>query len=471
MSSSVIFSECGPPRTVPSLELEAAISKRNVLIAEDEESLRALLERYLGGKGHTTVAVPDGTQALDRIRQQVFDVALVDINMPGLDGLEVLRQIRNEPDPPEVVIMTGEGTVDTAITAVKLGAYDYVTKPYRMEEIEVVVQKAGEKRDLAAENARLQTELDKVVDDEPIISRDPRILAVLERIPEIGESHLPVLITGERGTGKDVFARAIHSAGGAGQCVVVDADGPSEYDVDSALFGHEAGSHPGVNRARPGALETAGMGTVILTNVHALAAALQEKLLQTLLSGRFVRAGGDDQIRANARVIATSARDLPVAVSEGKFSPALLGELSAYVIHLPPLRERAGDVVLLANYFLERLSGSRAAVFDAEAIAALSQYSWPGNVIELKNVVERVAMLRTGDVIGKRDLPLPGVVSRSTPTSMPLAELERQHIQAVLAETNWHQGNAAAKLGISSKTLYRKIREYGFVRPRDQQGG
>lgn len=429
------------------------------------------MERFLGGKGHATVAVPDGTQALARLRQQLFDVALVDINMPGLDGLEVLRQMRNEPDPPEVVIMTGEGTVDSAITAVKLGAYDYVTKPYRMEEIEVVVQKAGEKRDLATENARLQTELDKVVDAEPVISRDPRILAIVDRIPEIAESHLPVLIVGERGTGKDVFVRAIHAAAGAGQCIIVDADGPSEYDVDSALFGHEAGSHPGVNRARPGAFETAGMGTVVLANVHALAPGLQDKLLHMLLSGRFVRAGGDDQIRAKARLIATSSRDLPVAVSEGKFSPALLTELSAHVISLPPLRERPGDVVLLANYFLERLSGSKTAAFDADAIVALSQYSWPGNVIELRNVVERVVMLRTGDVIGKGDLPLPGVVSRNTPSSMPLAELERQHIQAVLAETNWHQGNAAAKLGISSKTLYRKIREYGFVRPRDQQGG
>lgn len=471
MAGSVIFSECGPLHTVLSLSPEACISKRNVLIAEDDESLRALLERYLRGKGHTTVAVPDGTQALVRIRQQLFDVALVDINMPGLDGLEVLRQMHNEPDPPEVVIMTGEGTVDSAITAVKLGAYGYVTKPYRMEEIEVVVQKAGEKRDLATENARLQTELDKVVDDEPVISCDPRILAVVDRIPEIAESNLPVLIIGERGTGKDMFVRAIHSAAGSGQCVLVDANGPSEYDVDSALFGHEAGSHPGVNRARPGAFEAAGMGIVVLGNVHALAPALQDKLLRVLVSGRFVRAGGDDQIRANARLIATSSRDLPVAVSEGKFSPALLAELSAHAIHLPPLRERPGDVVLLANYFLERFSGSRTVAFDVDAIAALSQYSWPGNVVELKNVVERVAMLRNGDVVGMRDLPLPGVISRDTPSSMPLAELERQHIQAVLTETNWHQGNAAAKLGISSKTLYRKIREYGFVRPRDQQGG
>lgn len=409
--------------------------------------------------------------ALAQIRQQLFDVALVDINMPGLDGLEVLRQIRNEPDPPEVVIMTGEGTVDNAITAVKLGAYDYVTKPYRMEEIEVVVQKAGEKRDLSAENVRLQSALGRVVDDSPIISRDPRVLAVVDRIAEIAESRLPVLITGERGTGKDIFVRKIHAAAGSGQCLSVDADGPTEYDVDSALFGHEAGSHPGANRARAGAFEEAGMGTVVLSNVHALPSALQDKLMQLLISGHFVRAGGDDRIRNNARLIATTSRDLPVAVAGGNFSSALLAELSAHTIHLPPLRERPGDVVLLANYFLEKFSTGGAATFDAESIAALSQYSWPGNVIELKNVVERVAMFAKGGVIGKEELPLANVGSRSTPSSsLPLAELERQHIQAVLAETNWHQGNAAAKLGISSKTLYRKIREYGFTRPRDPQG-
>lgn len=402
----------------------------------------------------------------------MFDIALVDINMPGIDGLEVLRQMRDEPDPPEVVIMTGDGTVDTAITAVKLGAYDYVTKPYRMEEIEVVVQKAGEKRDLAAENSRLQAALGKVLDSDPIISRDPRVLAALDRVAEIADSRLPVLIAGERGTGKEAFVGEIHAASPASEIVTVDADGATEYDVDSALFGHEAGSHPGANRARPGAFEMARGGTVVLANAHALSPALQEKLLGLLTSSRFVRAGGDELIRTSARLIATTSRDLAVAVSAGTFSPALLGELSAHRIDLPPLRERRGDVVLLADFFLEKYSGGKSRAFDAEAITALSQYSWPGNVVELKNVVERVAMLAGGDVIGKQELPLPGVVGRTTPSSsLPLAELERQHIQAVLAETNWHQGNAAEKLGISSKTLYRKIREYGFVRPRDAQGG
>ncbi|HUR92290.1 MAG TPA: sigma-54 dependent transcriptional regulator [Gemmatimonadaceae bacterium] len=442
------------------------------MIAEDDESLLALLERYLGGKGHNTVGVRDGTTALAELREHAFDVALVDINMPGLDGLEVLRQMRNEPEPPEVVIMTGDGTVDTAITAVKLGAYDYVTKPYRMEEIEVVVQKAGEKHDLAAENARLHSELGRVAEEERITSHDPRVLSAVQRIAEIAASRSPVLVSGERGTGKDVFIREIHAATGIGQCTRVDADGPTEYDVDSELFGHEAGSHPGANRPRPGALETAGGGTVVISNVHALTPALQEKLLQALLTGRFTRAGGSDLIPLTARVIATTARDLSVAVSAGRFSPVLMSELSAFAVHLPPLRERPGDVTLLANHFLEKHSGSRQRTFDAEAITALSQYSWPGNVVELKNVVERAVMLATDDVIGKDELLVPGISGRSTPTSnLPLAELERQHIQAVLAETNWHQGNAAARLGISSKTLYRKIREYGFVRPRDTQGG
>ncbi len=432
-----------------------------------------MLERFLKSKGHATVAVGDGTSALACLRGRVFDVALVDINMPGIDGLEVLRQMRNEPDPPEVVIMTGHGTVDTAITAVKLGAYGYVTKPFRMDEIEVVVQKAGEKRDLAAENSRLQSALGKAADSDPIISLDPRVLAAMDRVPEIADSRLPVLITGERGTGKEVFVRDIHLASLASELVAVDADGPTEYDVDSALFGHEAGSHPGANRACPGAFETARTGTVVLGNAHALTSALQKKLLGLLTSSCFVRAGGEDLIHTSARLIATTSRDLAVAVSAGAFSAALLSELSAHRIDIPPLRERPGDVVLLAEYFLEKYSGGKSRAFDAEAITALSQYSWPGNVVELKNIVERVAMLDGGDVIGRQELPLPAVVGRATPSSwnLPLAELERQHIQAVLTETNWHQGNAAARLGISSKTLYRKIREYGFVRPRDAQSG
>lgn len=442
------------------------------MIAEDDASLLVMLQRYLRGKGHDTVAVADGAEALEQLRQSVFDVALVDINMPGLDGLEVLRQMRNEEGAPEVVIMTGDGTVDTAITAVKLGAYDYVTKPYRLEEIDVVVQKAGEKRDLAAENARLQSALQKVVEHEVITSGDERVLAAVESIAAIAGSRLPVLITGERGTGKDVFVREIHAALGRGECRTVDADGPTEYDVDSSLFGHEAGSHPGVDRGRPGAFEATTNGIVVLANVHALTPALQDKLANFLVTGEFVRAGGREAVRSRARLIATTSRDLDVMVSQGTFSAALLRELSAHRIHLPPLRERSGDVVLLANHFLEKFARSRAATFDGDAISALSQYSWPGNVIELKNVVERAVMLATGDVIGKDELALPGVGNRITPLgSLPLAELERQHIQAVLAETNWHQGNAAAKLGISSKTLYRKIREYGFVRPRDVHGG
>lgn len=445
---------------------------RKVLIAEDDESLRRVLERFLRGKGHETVTAADGTTALEKLREQKFDVALVDIVMPGLDGLEVLRQMRDEPEPPEVVIMTGDGTMDTAITAVKLGAYDYVAKPYRTEEIEIVVQKAAEKRDLAAENARLQSALAEVSGAGRIMSQDPMVLEFVDSIPEFAASGRPVLITGERGTGKETFVRAIHLAAGNAECVAVDADGPTVYDVDSALFGHEAGARPGTDHARAGALERAGSGTVVVRSVHMLAPELQTKLLGAITTGEFVRAGGRQPVRCTARIIATTPRDLAVAVSRGDFSGALYAELSGQAIHLPPLRERLGDLLLLANHFLDRFAGARAPTFDAAALEALKQYSWPGNVNELKNVVERAAVLATGPVIRREELPLPGIVSTNTPASgLPLADLERQHILAVLTETGWHQGNAATRLGISSKTLYRKIREYGFVRPRDSQDG
>lgn len=448
------------------------IRTRKVLIAEDDESLRALLGRFLMGKGHTTIAVPDGTSALAQLRQHHFDVALLDINMPGLDGLEVLRQMRGEPDPPEVVIMTGDGTVDTAIMAVKLGAHGYVTKPYRMDDIEIAVQKAGERRDLASENARLQAALGEAAGHDRLISQDPGMVAAVARIPEIAASDLPVLITGERGSGKGNLIREINAASWRRQCVMVDADGPTEYDVDSALFGHEAGSHPGADRARPGAFEIASDGTVVLNNVHALAPALQTKLVRLLVRHECVRAGAREPIRTSVRVMASTSRDLSVAVSQGKFTSELLDQLSAHTVHLSPLRERKGDVALLAGHFLQKFTAGRGLTFSADAMAALTQYSWPGNVTELKNVVERAVMLANGDVIGKDDIPVTGIGARNTPSSsFPLAELEKQHIHAVLTETDWHQGNAAAKLGISSKTLYRKIREYGFVRPRDTQGG
>lgn len=464
-----------------------------VLIAEDEPNLGMILEQFMAARGFSVTIVRDGRAALERLRAETFDVALLDVVMPEIDGLEVLRQIREEPMPPEVIVITGNGTIETAIAALKLGAYDFLSKPYRMAEIEVLVKRAWEKRMLARDNLHLQSRLRRTTSDPQFLTHYAPLRAVLSLIDRVAPSASTVLITGDSGTGKDLVARLLHARSGHpdGPFVDLNCAALAEALLESELFGVERGAFPGADQRKVGLVELAAGGTLYLDNVGELDLKLQAKLLRALESGSFYRVGGTQKVQVNVRVVASSTRDLSRMVQAGTFREDFLHRINTIRIALPTLRERVVDVPLLATHFLEHFGeqfGQPALQLGADATAVLERYRWPGNVRELRNVMERAVLLASNGLVSALDLPLGvdvGGAARPTPAAamervrevltpfpapavmsgMTLEELERRHIAGVLDQTNWHQGRAADTLGISPKTLYRKIREYGFTRP------
>jgi two-component system response regulator AtoC len=450
----------------------AAFGRIRVLVAEDEENLAQILTTFLRGRGHHVVCVGDGKAAIQALRDETFDVALLDIIMPEMDGLDTLRQMRADPDPPEIIIITGNGTLETAINAMKLGAYDYMAKPYRMAEIDVMVRRAWEKHQLARENKYLQARLSRVDATPEVITQYAPMHAVLSLVERIATTDSPVLILGESGTGKTLLARAIHRLSGRiGPLVEADSTVLGENLLDVELFGHERGAFTGAIARKAGLIELAANGTLFIDDVGLLSAKLQAKLSRALEHGSFFRIGGTQKVDINVRLVTASTQDIEEAVKGGRFRDELLYRLNTVTVSLPPLRERAVDIPLLAEHFITQLAGPSAPKLTSDAMARMQEYPWPGNIHELRTVIERVMLIaRTnGDgEIRAQDLPLSTAPSPDRAvigSNTTLEELERQHILAVLEQTHWHQGNAAKVLGISSKTLYRKIREYGFSRP------
>ncbi len=435
-----------------------------VLIADDEVHLGAILEQYLSARGCAVTLVRDGRAALDRLLAEQFDVALLDVVMPEVDGLEVLRRVREESLPPEILIVTGNGTIETTLAALKLGAYDCVSKPYRMAEVEALVRRAFEKRMLLRDNHVLQA-LDRRSQAAPeILTQFAPLIAVRSLLLRLSPSTSCVLISGDAGTGKHHVARFIHahSHRATGAFVAIDC----ARDNAQALL------------EPVGLLSLADGGTLYLANVEQLSLDVQDALEQTLLRSADARKSDAQHVRIDARVLASTADDWSRVVASGSVRPTFAHRLETIRVTLPPLRDRSTDIGLLADHFLEMQSGSRRRQFSTDALDTLERYAWPGNVSELKSVVERAAMLATDGEISARALALDlanvhghahtqawsgarDVMS----SAMTLAELERQHIAEVLARTQWHQGRASEILGISPKTLYRKIREFGFKRP------
>jgi DNA-binding NtrC family response regulator len=444
-------------------------AKIKVLVAEDEVHLGQILSNFLAGRGYAVQAVTDGRAALEALRAEAYDVALLDIVMPELDGLEVLKQVRADADPPEVIIITGNGTIETAISAMKLGAYDYMAKPYRMAEIDVLVRRAWEKRRLARENVLLQSQLERAGGATEIVTQYAPLQAVLDVVAKVAPSDSAVLITGESGTGKELVAHMLHRLSErTGPFVDVSCASLNEGMLESDLFGHERGAFAGAHERKLGLMELAAGGTLFLDEISELSLKLQSKLLRALDQRSFYRVGGTQKIEVDVRILAASNRDLVQRAGQGLFRDDLLYRINTIEVKLPPLRERAVDIPLIARHFLRLFGKTHPPTLTVDAVDVLTRYPWPGNARELRNVIERVVLLAHGPQIGASDLPvqLPGVGSAvSSSSAMSLAEIERRHIESVLIHTHWHQGRAAAALGISSKTLYRKIREYGFVRP------
>lgn len=462
-----------------------ASQKLRVLFADDERSLQEVMRTEIPQLGHDVVVCPDGKSAVKALEKDSFDAAILDLRMPGLNGIEVLEQIKQVSPDTDVVIMTGHASIETAIEAVRLGAFDYITKPAKLAQLETILRKVVERKELKNKNLALQTRVQAAEGPTVMVGSSPAMAAVQRLIATVARTDATVMILGETGTGKELAARAIfqQSQRADGPFVPVNCGALSENLVESELFGHRRGAFTSAERDHKGLFEVADGGTLFLDEVGELNKNVQVKLLRFLESGEIRRVGDNEPIRLDVRVICATNRDLREMVQQDEFREDLFFRVNTFEIRLPPLRERRADIPDLARHLLARAArrpeDQVAKLLTPEAIDTLLEYEWPGNVREMRNVMEHAWILAGGGTITSEHLPhhlRAGVppVTLSMPRTDPahvappathsaprtLKEVEMEHILRVLEK---HQGNkpaAAAELGIVLKTLYNKLNQW-----------
>ncbi len=449
---------------------DAATPKPRLLIVDDEEIVRESLGGWFSEEGYEVTTSSSAREALRLIQEQRWDACLTDIKMPGMDGIE-LQQRLHEIDPDmAVIIMTAYASVDTAVAALKAGAFDYITKPFDPEDLARLVGKAVDFKRLERENRRMKERIDEESPESGIIGDDAAMRRLKEMIRTVGPTDSSVLITGESGTGKELVARAVHGLSSRRYMplVVVNCGALPESLLESELFGHERGAFTGAHQRRKGKLELADGGTLFLDEIGEIPPKMQVDLLRVLEDGTFSRLGASQSIRADFRLIAATNRDLEAMVGEGTFRRDLFYRINVMHLAIPPLRERRSDLPLLAEAIREKLAASmnkRFTGFTPQALASLSAHDWPGNVRELENSIERAMVVGRPPLIRGEDLPFGG---GEGPGGMDgaasLALMEKQHINRVLEETGWNISRAARALDIDRTTLYAKIRRYGLER-------
>jgi DNA-binding NtrC family response regulator len=434
-----------------------------VLVVDDEKNFRKVIVQELQQQGFAVGEAPGGKEALERIAREEFDVLILDLSMPRMGGMELLRMIKELDSPLEVIILTAHGTISTAVEAVKLGAYDFLTKPFRMEELSAVIAKAYEKKELLRQNGLLRARIERQAEAHRIITRNPQFLSILESVQKIARSNLPVLISGESGVGKELIARAIHGASprSSGPFIPINCSAIPENMLESELFGHEKGAFTGAHLRKLGLLEVAHGGVLFLDEVSELIPNLQAKLLRAIETGSFFKVGGTRETSIDTRFLAATNRNLEEEAAKGRFRMDLFFRLSALTVAIPPLRERQEDIALLVDHFIQENPEFQKRRFGNEALKVLERYPWPGNVRELKNIVHRTLLLTDKEVVEPGDLPR-SLFADYRPASKRLEEVEKEHILRVLKETGGRRGKAAEILGMDPKTLYRKMLSYGL---------
>jgi len=440
-----------------------------ILIVDDEFSVRDSLQQWFRKDGHRTGTAQDANEALKLLRESAWDVVLLDIKMPGMDGMELQRRI-HEMDPEIVVIMiTAYASVDTAVSALKSGAFDYITKPVDPDELSYLVRRAVEQRRLRTENVQLREQVEQLITPTRIVGESPQMQEVLELVRSVAETEATVLIRGESGTGKELIAQAIHASSKRRyfQIVPVNCGAIPESLLESELFGHEKGAFTGARYRRKGKLEMADGGTLFLDEVGCINGKTQVDLLRALETKEFPRLGGSRPIHVDFRVICATNQDLEKMVEAGSFREDFYFRINVVTIDLPPLREREDDVPLLARHFLERCAlemNKPYTEFSPEAMDLLVHHRWPGNVRELANAIERALVVGTPPVVHAADLPLALSHKNQVPTGDSLADVEAEHVEKILARTGGNVTRAAEILKIDRVTLYNKIKKYGLRR-------
>ena len=457
------------------------MTRERILIVDDEPDMAENCQRILSRAGHRCLTVTDPREALKLLESEHPDLLLTDLKMPGVDGMELLRGARQVDPQMPVIIRTAFATIESAVLAVKAGAFDYLAKPFSADQLTLSVERALTQRRLALENFRLREQLQGTYGFENIVGRSPAMAQVFELVRKAARSEANILIVGESGTGKELIARAIHanSPRAAEAFVPVDCASLPEPLLESELFGHEKGAFTGAVKTKPGLVEVAHRGTLFLDEIAELPVGLQVKLLRALQEQEIRRVGGTRQINVDVRLVSATNRDLQERVAKGQFREELYYRVNVIAIPLPPLRERKGDVTLLAHTFLWKYGRGREQPlrgFETEALQLLEASPWPGNVRELQNVIERACALAEGDTITARDLPehlrSHQPVSRTlvpTPTAtLPLkeakarwmSELEAAYLTDLLKRHGGNVSQAARAAGIDRKTFHRLLNKY-----------
>ncbi len=442
----------------------------NILVVDDEEPVRRLLKNELSRKGFLVDTASNGTVALNKLKEHNFDIVLLDIVMPELDGISFLKKLKKDPSSPAIIVLTGRATVDTAVEAMKNGATDYLSKPYKLEELVLVIRKAFEERRLRLENIMLQHALKEQFEPREFVGKGKLYKELIEYIKKVAPTDSSVLIVGESGTGKELVARLVwkYSNRASGPFLALNCATLSESLIESELFGHEKGAFTNAFKIKYGLVEAADKGTLFLDEIAEMPQQLQAKLLRFLDSGEFRRVGGTKNLRVDVRIIAATNKRLEELIKKGDFRNDLYYRLNVINIELPPLRDRIEDIVPLVNHFIKKYNHKftkNIRGIENSALSLLKRYKWPGNVRELENVIERAVILCDGERIKTEHLTLPcSNLSDTEPDSLKLADMEKRHIVRVLEKTGWNQSKASRLLGIDRKTLYLKIKRYGIER-------
>ena len=455
-----------------------------LLVVDDEKNLRLVVQKEMTRQGHDVECAEDGEAAWAMLEEEDFDVLLCDINMPRLDGMALLRRTREQSqNPPEVIMLTGQATVESAIEAMKLGAYDYLTKPYRIGELSALVTAAAEKQQLKVDNQRLRAQIARTHHSLPdIVAESKQMKESLRLVQRVASSETSVMITGESGVGKELIAQAIHKMSRRSEKPFIDLNCAALQDtlLESELFGHEAGAFSGAKARKLGLFEIADGGTLFLDEVMEMPMQLQSKLLRALETRSFFRVGGVKKVEIDVRLIAATNRNKDQALADGIFRADLMYRINSFEINVAPLRERREDIEPLARHLLYKLAGNHAPEMSPATIEALIAFDWSGNVRQLRNCLERAILLCDNELITPRELPpeiafrtetrnvsvsygtqkTNGVTTFQNASPTSLRDSERQQIIGALEKTGWHRGKTAELLGISPSTLYRRLREY-----------
>ncbi|TAN46059.1 MAG: sigma-54-dependent Fis family transcriptional regulator [Nitrospirae bacterium] len=443
--------------------------KETILLIEDEKIMRVTIEDALTAAGYEVSSFETGAEALKAFEGADFSLVVTDVRLPDMSGLDILRGIMRM-NTAQVIVMTAFGTIKDAVEAMRLGAFDYITKPFSLDEFLLLVERSLEVKKLKEENVRLKRDLDRCYNFPNIIGKSEAMKGVFAMIERVAASDATVLILGESGTGKELVATTIHyqSKRKDKPLIKVNCAALPESLIESELFGYEKGAFTGAMKRKPGRFELANGGTIFLDEIGDIPVSTQAKLLRSIQERTFERVGGVETINADVRVLAATNKDLEEEVRQGAFREDLYYRLNVIPVTMPPLRERKEDIPLFINFFLERYcSGtSRNIRISKEALDALLNYDYPGNIRELENIIERCVTLCASDVIGKDDLP-PGISAQTGGVkkhalSAVAAEAEREYIVRILKSTGNNKTRAAEMLGISRKTLWEKMKAYGI---------